>query len=106
LPRSTQDYTHRIGRTGRAGEPGLAVSFVSAATQAHWRLIEKRQQVQLALESVPGYEAQEVPPPASTSPDAPAGTGSGGVKGLRPSKKDKLRAAALRAEPTASVGKA
>ena len=95
LPRSTQDYTHRIGRTGRAGEPGLAVSFVSAATQAHWRLIEKRQQVQLELESVPGFEAQETPPPASTSPDARAGQGSGGVKGKRPSKKDKLRAAAL-----------
>ncbi|OQW86727.1 MAG: RNA helicase [Rhodoferax ferrireducens] len=94
LPRSTQDYTHRIGRTGRAGEPGLAVSFISAATQAHWRLIEKRQQVQLRLESVPGFEAQEAPPPASTSPDAPAGEGSGGVKGKRPSKKDKLRAAA------------
>ena len=86
LPRSTQDYTHRIGRTGRAGEPGLAVSFVSAATQAHWRLIEKRQQVQLELESVPGFEAQEV---------APADPGSGGVNGKRPSKKDKLRAAAL-----------
>lgn len=98
LPRSTQDYTHRIGRTGRAGEPGLAVSFVSSTTQAHWRLIEKRQQVQLELESVPGFEAQEVAPPASTSADAPAGMGSGGVKGLRPSKKDKLRAAAAAAQ--------
>ncbi len=97
LPRSTQDYTHRIGRTGRAGEPGLALSFVSAATQAHWRLIEKRQQVKLELESVPGFEAQEVAPPPSTSPDAPAGEGSGGVKGKRPSKKDKLRAAAATA---------
>jgi ATP-dependent RNA helicase RhlE len=106
LPRSTQDYTHRIGRTGRAGEPGLAVSFVSAATQAHWRLIEKRQQVKLALETVPGYETQEVPPPASTSPDAPAGTGSGGIKGLRPSKKDKLRAAAaLQAAQDKAAGK-
>ncbi|MDR3372012.1 DEAD/DEAH box helicase [Rhodoferax sp.] len=107
LPRSTQDYTHRIGRTGRAGEPGLAVSFVSATTQAHWRLIEKRQQVKLALESVPGFEAQEVAPPASASPDAPAGTRSGGVKGLRPSKKDKLRAAAaLQTAQAAPTGKA
>ncbi|APW48199.1 DEAD/DEAH box helicase [Rhodoferax antarcticus] len=95
LPRSTQDYTHRIGRTGRAGEPGLALSFVSSSTQAHWRLIEKRQQVQLELESVPGFEAQDVAPPVSTSADAPAGMGNGGVKGLRPSKKDKLRAAGV-----------
>jgi len=91
LPRSTQDYTHRIGRTGRAGEPGLALSFVSADTQAHWRLIQKRNQLQVALESVPGFEAQEVAPPASSAPDAP---GNGGIKGKRPSKKDKLRAAA------------
>ena len=31
LPRSADDYVHRIGRTGRAGESGVAVSFVSAA---------------------------------------------------------------------------
>ena len=42
LPRSADDYVHRIGRTGRAGESGVAVSFVSAATEAHFRLIEKR----------------------------------------------------------------
>ncbi len=89
LPRSTQDYTHRIGRTGRAGVAGLGLSFVSAATQAHWRLIEKRQQTRLTLESVPGFEAKDVAPPPSRDPDAP---GNGGIKGRRPSKKDKLRA--------------
>jgi superfamily II DNA/RNA helicase len=91
LPRSTQDYTHRIGRTGRAGEPGLAVSFVSAATQAHFRLIEKRQAIKLTLETISGFEARQVAPPPSSSPDAP---GNGGIKGRRPSKKDRLRAMA------------
>jgi superfamily II DNA/RNA helicase len=91
LPRSVNDYTHRVGRTGRAGESGLAVSFVSAATQAHWRLIAKRQQLTLELESIPGFEAKETAPPASSHPDAP---GNGGIKGRRPSKKDKLRALA------------
>ncbi|TAG33875.1 MAG: DEAD/DEAH box helicase, partial [Polaromonas sp.] len=42
LPRSATDYTHRIGRTGRAGQSGVAISFVSAATAAHFKLIEKR----------------------------------------------------------------
>ena len=95
LPRSASDYTHRVGRTGRAGEPGLAVSFVSAATQAHWRLIAKRQGLDLTLESIPGFEALETAPPASSAPEAP---GNGGVKGLRPSKKDKLRALAAQAK--------
>jgi superfamily II DNA/RNA helicase len=91
LPRSANDYTHRVGRTGRAGEPGLAVSFVSASTLAHWRLIAKRQQLDLPLENVQGFEAQEEAPPVSTDPNA---AGNGGIKGKRPSKKDKLRALA------------
>lgn len=86
LPRSATDYVHRIGRTGRAGEDGLAVSFVSAATQAHWRLIEKRQGLSLPLEHIPGFEPTELAPPPAP--------GGGGIKGKRPSKKDKLRAAA------------
>jgi ATP-dependent RNA helicase RhlE len=36
LPRSVTDYTHRIGRTGRAGESGLAVSFVSSSAEPHF----------------------------------------------------------------------
>ena len=88
LPRSATDYTHRIGRTGRAGEHGEAVSFVMAATLAHWQLIQKRAQVQLPLEVLEGFEPTEVPPSVSALND-----GTGGIKGKRPSKKDKLRAA-------------
>ena len=87
LPRSADDYVHRIGRTGRAGESGVAVSFVSAATEAHFRLIEKRQHLSLPREVVPGFEPSEASPPAALA-------GTGGIKGKRPSKKDKLRAAA------------
>jgi superfamily II DNA/RNA helicase len=90
LPRSPNDYVHRIGRTGRAGASGLAVSFTSAATEAHFRLIEKRQHLVLPREQVLGFEPTEVEP----GPAAHEGTGTGGIKGKRPSKKDKLRAAA------------
>lgn len=95
LPRSAVDYVHRIGRTGRAGESGVAVSFVSASTEAHFRLIEKRQGLSLPLEQVAGFEPVETAPPVDRSPDAP---GNGGIKGSRPSKKDKLRAAAARGQ--------
>lgn len=90
LPRSAVDYVHRIGRTGRAGSNGLAISFVSPVTQAHWRLIEKRQGMNLPLEVLPGFEPKEAAPPTDKKSD-----GNGGVKGKRPSKKDKLRAAGL-----------
>jgi ATP-dependent RNA helicase RhlE len=56
LPRSTADYVHRIGRTGRAGASGVAVSFVSVATEAHFRLIEKRNRFRLERERVAGFE--------------------------------------------------
>ena len=93
LPRSAVDYTHRIGRTGRAGERGLAVSFVSADTEAHFKLIQKRQGLDMALESVEGFEAQEAAPAAALSVGGEVvDHANGGVKGKRPSKKDKLRA--------------
>lgn len=82
LPRSTDDYTHRIGRTGRAGQSGVAVSFVSASTEAHFRLIEKRHRMNLPREIVSGFEPMEAAAPAATT---------GGIKGKRKSKKDKLR---------------
>lgn len=56
LPRSTADYVHRIGRTGRAGASGVAVSFVSPATEAHFRLIEKRNRFRLEREKVSGFQ--------------------------------------------------
>ncbi len=86
LPRSPVDYTHRIGRTGRAGHPGLAISFVSAATEAHFRLIERRQAMPVTREVIAGFEPTETAP--ATDPQL-----TGGIKGKRPSKKDKLRAA-------------
>lgn len=88
LPRSAVDYTHRIGRTARAGAAGLAVSFVSPATEAHFRLIEKRQGQRVPRERVAGFEPRD-----TAAPESPP---EGGVKGRRKSKKDKLREAAAR----------
>jgi len=95
LPRSAVDYTHRIGRTARAGESGLAVSFVSADTQAHFHLIERRQGLKLPLVQVPGFEpVQSASVPVTTTVSTHTDVVHGGIKGKRPSKKDKLRALA------------
>jgi ATP-dependent RNA helicase RhlE len=42
LPRSPKDFIHRIGRTGRAGAPGLAISFVGPDDKEHFRVIQKK----------------------------------------------------------------
>lgn len=90
-PRSSDDYTHRIGRTGRAGSAGLAINFICASNDAHFRFIEKSQHIQLEREQIAGFE------PMLTDASLPVDEkkSDGGVKGHRPSKKDKLRALAL-----------
>jgi ATP-dependent RNA helicase RhlE len=64
LPRSTADYTHRVGRTGRAGVAGVAVSFVAttgAGNQAHWELIERRHGgMRVPPEVLPGFEPKDI----------------------------------------------
>ena len=83
LPRSTEDYIHRIGRTGRAGKEGVAISFIGLEDEAHFALIEKRCAVRLAKEEIAGFErVGELPQKEK---------GSAPIKGKRKSKKDKLR---------------
>lgn len=102
LPRSATDHVHRIGRTGRLGAsaeaPGLAVSFICAdapGSEAHFRLIEKRQGLRVPREQIPGFEPEAVVAPTASDPN-------GGVKGRRKSKKDKLREAAAAEAATAA----
>ena len=83
LPRSPADYIHRIGRTGRAGENGLAVSFIGHEDLNHFNLIEKRAQIKLPREEISGFELiGEAPEKVS---------GAKAIKGKRKSKKDKAR---------------
>ena len=111
LPRSAVDYVHRIGRTGRAGESGLAISFVTKDSEAHFRLIEKRQGLSLPREQIAGFEPTDVAVDAvettrSEATETVPGKnppGTGGIKGKRPSKKDKLRAAVKTVTPAAPV---
>lgn len=85
LPRSTEDYVHRIGRTGRAGKKGVAISFVGHEDAAHFALIQKRSNLSLSLEEIEGFElkGEAILPQKGQAP----------LKGKRKSKKDKAREA-------------
>ncbi|MDB5989501.1 MAG: rhlE [Herbaspirillum sp.] len=103
LPRSTVEYTHRIGRTGRAGASGIAISFISADTEAHFRLIEHRRQRQIPREQIAGFEPVDQPA-ADLSGLSAAEKSNGGIKGKRKSKKDKLREAAAAEAAAVAAG--
>lgn len=83
LPRSPADYIHRIGRTGRAGKSGVAVSFISHEEKDHFALIEKRSKIKLDREQIEGFELSGTAPVKERGPEP--------VKGKGKSKKDKLR---------------
>jgi ATP-dependent RNA helicase RhlE len=42
LPRSPKDYIHRIGRTGRAENPGQAITLVCDEDLHHFKVIQKK----------------------------------------------------------------
>ncbi len=42
LPRSPKDYIHRIGRTGRAGNKGVAISLITPEDEHHFNVIQKK----------------------------------------------------------------
>ncbi|EDP71983.1 putative ATP-dependent RNA helicase RhlE [Flavobacteriales bacterium ALC-1] len=68
IPNISEDYVHRIGRTGRAGASGEAISLVSADETTYLRSIEKLIDMKIEVEVVEGFEPD---PNASTEPIKP-----------------------------------
>jgi len=59
LPMKAEDYTHRIGRTGRAGRDGLAVTFAEFRDRRKIFDIEAYSRQPIKAEVVPGLEPQQ-----------------------------------------------
>lgn len=66
LPYIAEDYIHRIGRTGRAGNDGLAISLMSPSEEWLLEAVEKVLDSRLMQQWLPGYE------PDLTKKDLPA----------------------------------
>jgi superfamily II DNA/RNA helicase len=56
LPRQAEDYVHRIGRTGRAGATGIAISFAAPADRQLVERIERFTRAKLTTMVIPGLE--------------------------------------------------
>ncbi|WP_019614608.1 DEAD/DEAH box helicase [Psychromonas ossibalaenae] len=80
LPRSPADYMHRIGRSGRAGEVGLALSLIDVDDYHHFKVIEKKNKIWLEREQVAGFEVAEVISGASSAADKPMAKPEGSAK--------------------------
>ncbi|PIV93712.1 MAG: ATP-dependent RNA helicase RhlE, partial [Flavobacteriaceae bacterium CG17_big_fil_post_rev_8_21_14_2_50_33_15] len=74
LPNIPEDYVHRIGRTGRAGASGEALSLVSADETTFLRDIETLVGMKFPVEIVEGFEPD---PNASTDPEKKQQCGGG-----------------------------
>jgi len=58
LPENPEDYVHRIGRTGRAGMSGKAISFVLPDQGSNIKEIEKLTSLILPISKVPNYTSE------------------------------------------------
>jgi ATP-dependent RNA helicase RhlE len=83
LPRSPSDYMHRIGRSGRAGEVGLALSLIDHDDFHHFSVIEKKNKLRLEREQVAGFETVDMISDASSGADKPMAKPEGSGKKKR-----------------------
>lgn len=59
IPNVPEDYVHRIGRTGRAGQEGEAISLVCNDERAFFKAIESLTKQKIPFEDIKGFEPEE-----------------------------------------------
>ncbi len=85
LPNVSEDYVHRIGRTGRAGSTGDAISLVCAEDRSLLLSIERLINKRIDQVVIPGFEPTQSFARAPSNKPARRNTGGGGYGDRRPS---------------------
>jgi superfamily II DNA/RNA helicase len=67
LPKFPEDYVHRIGRTGRAGRNGIAISLVNHAEGMNVKRIERFTKQPIPVDVVAGFEPKRAQAPRSAA---------------------------------------
>jgi superfamily II DNA/RNA helicase len=73
LPKFPEDYVHRIGRTGRAGRKGIAVSLVNHSEGINVKRIERFTKQIIPVDVIEGFEPKKSPMPSRSSARKPSG---------------------------------
>lgn len=76
LPQQPEDFVHRIGRTGRAGATGTAITFATYREESMVREINKLFACQIASHTIEGLEPKAPPPKRSDGSRSGGGGGS------------------------------
>jgi superfamily II DNA/RNA helicase len=100
MPRSAEDYVHRIGRTGRAGRAGVAISFAGVREKRQVNAIERYTRRRMTVHTIPGLEPKPEPrrsfgrdsdsagrARSASRTNGPAGAGHGVKLGTRPARR-------------------
>ncbi len=69
IPNISETYVHRIGRTGRAGNSGLAISFCAQDELPYWKDIQKLIKIDVKVEKDHPYPYTDVPENPDAKPD-------------------------------------
>ena len=80
LPNIPETYVHRIGRTGRAGNGGIAISFCSKDEHGYWKDIQKLIKVDVETRSNHPYPWHEGAPEAAPAPQKNSNRSGGAHK--------------------------
>ena len=104
VPTHAEDYVHRIGRTGRAGKTGVALSIVTAADQKY--ILEIERLIARKIDWLEGESLANLPVGSETSQQAPRGartrraSQSDGARGRASSSRQQTMSAPAAAKPS------
>jgi superfamily II DNA/RNA helicase len=104
LPKFPEDYVHRIGRTGRAGRNGLAISLVNHAENINIKRIERFTKQLIPVDVIEGFEPKKSAP-APRSARKPGGWKPGDGRGGKPGQRSFSKPGAPRKEGGGFGGK-
>jgi ATP-dependent RNA helicase RhlE len=114
VPHIPTDYIHRIGRTGRAGNDGEAITLLSSEEAHNFKKIEELLGKSIEKIVLPGYEPTNVPEPKKKNKGSIKGTGAKkgeaqkktpGAFGSKKAKKEPLRGRAFVESKSAGKGR-